>query len=140
MVRTTLNRPVESIEGIGEKYSRKLHELGIFTVGDLLRKGATRKGREEIAKALGVSPSVVLKWVNKADLFRVKGIGEEYSDLLEAAGVDTVVELAQRNPENLYKKLLEVNEKKKLVRRLPSLKEVKKWVNTAKKLKKVVEH
>ena len=140
MVRTTLNRPVESIEGIGEKYSRRLHEIGIFTVEDLLRRGATRKGREEIAKALGVSKSVVLKWVNKADLFRVKGIGEEYSDLLEAAGVDTVSELAQRNPENLYKKLIEVNGRKKLVRRLPSLKEVKRWVSTAKKLKKIVEY
>ncbi len=140
MTRTTLNRPVESIEGIGEKHSRKLHEIGIFTVGDLLKRGATRKGREEIAKAVGVSKSVVLRWVNKADLFRVKGIGEEYSDLLEAAGVDTVAELAQRNPENLHKRLVEVNRMRKLVRRLPSLKEVKRWVNTSKKLKKVVEY
>ncbi len=140
MTRTTLKRPVDYIEGIGEKYSKMLHELGIFTIEDLLQRGATRKGRKELAKALGVPESKVLDWVNRADLFRVRGIGEEYSDLLENAGVDSVAELAQRDPENLYKKLVEVNQKKKLVRRLPSQREVRRWVNTAKKLKKVVQH
>ena len=107
---------------------------------DLLSKGATRKGRELIAEGSGISPKLILEWVNHADLFRLKGVGSEYADLLEEAGVDTVVELAQRNPANLHPKLVEINEQKKLVRQTPSLNQVETWVAEAKQLGRVVQY
>jgi len=131
---------ITAIEGIGEVYGAKLKELGIKTTEDLLKATADAKGRKELAAKLDVSEKLVLNWANRADLFRVKGIGEEYSDLLEAAGVDTVPELAQRNPENLHKKLLEVNAEKKLVRRPPSLSQVQKWVAQAKEMPRVLTY
>ena len=129
-----------NIEGIGEIYAKKLKENGVATTEALLKKGSTRKGRQEIAEKTGISEKLVLEWVNLADLFRIKGVAEEYSDLLEEAGVDTVVELAQRNPANLYKKLVEVNEAKKLVRQLPTEAAVADWVAQAKKLPRVIEY
>ena len=122
------------IEGIGESYAQKLQEAGVGTLDQLLEKGAAPTGRKEIAKKTGVSEKLTLHWVNMADLFRIKGVGEEYTDLLQAVGVDTVPELAQRNAENLHKKLAEVNEAKKLVRRVPTQSEVSGWVDQAKKL------
>ncbi len=135
-----MGTPIEKIEGIAEVYARKLAEVGITTVEDLLEKGATRKGRRDLAQRTGISEKLILEWVNRADLFRIKGIGEEYSDLLEAAGVDTVVELAQRNSDNLYDTLVSVNEEKKLVRRLPSREQVRDWVEQAKNLPRVIEY
>ena len=128
------------IEGIGEKYATKLKMVGINTTDTLLERGRTPKGREEIAKKSDISKTLILEWVNLADLFRIKGVGEEYSDLLEEAGVDTVVELAQRNPDNLYQSMVEVNQEKKLVRKLPPQAQVKDWVNQAKKLPRVLEY
>lgn len=128
------------VEGIGETYAGKLVEAGIRTTGALLNKGATPKGRKEIADATGISPKLVLEWVNHVDLFRIKGVGEEYSDLLEESGVDTVPELAQRNPENLHKKMAEVNQAKKLVRQLPSVGQVADWVAQAKELPRVITY
>ena len=107
------------IEGIGAKYAKTLAKSGITTTQGLLKKGTTPKGRKEIAESTSISSKLILEWVNLADLFRIKGVGEEYSDLLEEAGVDTVPELARRKPENLYKKMLEVNKAKKLVRQVP---------------------
>ena len=131
---------IEAIEGIGGVYAAKLQEVGIKTTEQFLERAATRKGRKELAETLDISEKLILKWANRADLFRIKGIGEEYSDLLEAAGVDTVPELAQRNPENLHQKLLEVNAEKKLVRRPPSLKAVSSWVAQAKELPRVLSY
>lgn len=131
---------LERIEGIGSQYGRKLATVGLRTTEKMLQAGATRKGREELAQATGISHKLILTWVNKADLFRVKGVGEEYSDLLEFSGVDSVAELAQRNPENLRDKMAEVNAKKKLVRQLPSAKAVMQWVAHAKKLPRAVHH
>ena len=128
------------VEGIGETYAGKLAEAGLTTTGALLKKGATPKGRQEIAEATGISPKLVLEWINHVDLFRIKGVGEEYSDLLEEAGVDTVPELAQRNPENLYQKLVEVNQAKALVRQLPSAGQVADWVAQAKELPRVITY
>jgi len=128
------------IEGVGPVYAAKLAKAGIKTVEALLKKGATPKGREELAKDSNVDKALILEWVNHADLYRITGVGEEYSDLLEEAGVDTVVELATRKPENLHAKILEVNAAKKLVRRPPSLKEVVKWVTEAKTLPRVVKY
>jgi len=133
-------RGLNEIEGIGPTYAKKLAAVGVKTAEELLERGATKRGRETLAEKTGISEKLVLEWVNLADLFRVKGVGSEYSDLLEEAGVDTVVELSRRNPENLHAKILEVNEKKKLVRRPPTLDQVKDWVEQAKKLPRKVEY
>jgi predicted flap endonuclease-1-like 5' DNA nuclease len=129
-----------TIEGIGSAYAEKLKATGVGSIEALLKAGATAKGRKELVGSTGISDKLVLEWVNRADLFRVKGIGEEYSDLLETAGVDTVPELAQRNAENLYKKMVEVNEAKKLVRKLPTQKQIQDWIDSAKSLPRVVEY
>lgn len=131
---------IKEIEGIGDVYRQKLAYYGIKTVETLLKKGATPRGREEIARGSDISEKLILEWVNHADLWRIKGVGEEYSDLLEEAGVDTVVELATRVPRNLYEKIAEVNSWKKLVRRLPSLKEVTSWVDQAKRLPRAISY
>ena len=128
------------VEGIGPVYAKKLEGVGVKTTDDMLKMGATAKARDELGKKAGIDGKLILEWVNLADLYRVKGIGQEYSDLLEEAGVDTVVELAKRVPENLHAKILEVNTKKNLVNQLPPLSAVKDWVEQAKKLKRVVEY
>ena len=135
-----MSKPIKEIEGIGAVYAEKLANMGINTVHALLDKGCIKSGRKEIAEKTGISETLILEWVNMADLFRIEGIGEEYSDLLEEAGVDTVVELSKRDPENLHAKMKEVNEQKKLVKQLPTLDMVKKWVEEAKKLPKKVEY
>lgn len=129
-----------SIEGIGEKYAERLAQAGIGSTTTLLEQGATRSGRARIARTAGVTGDQVLNWVNRADLFRVDGVAEEYSDLLEASGVDSVPELAQRNAEHLLQKMTTVNEVRHLVRKLPHLTEIQKWIQLATKLPRVVEH
>ncbi len=128
------------IEGIGPAYAAKLKAAGIGTTVALLEKGATPKGRKEIAEASKISDSLILQWVNHVDLFRIKGVGSEYADLLEAAGVDTVPELAQRKAENLFEKMIAVNEQKKLVRRLPLKSQVADWIEQAKKLPRTISY
>ncbi len=128
------------IEGIGEKYAAKLQEVGVRSVEALLEKGGTPQGRIELSTKAGIDEGLILQWVNHADLFRIKGVGSEFSDLLEAAGVDTVVELARRNAENLVQKLGEVNQEKKLVRRLPVLSQVQNWVEQAKQLPRKISY
>ncbi len=131
---------LSKIEGIGETYSEKLKAAGVANIEALLERGATPKGRKALVEATGISDKLILKWVNRADLFRVKGLGEEYTDLLENAGVDTVPELAQRKAENLHKKLSETNDEKHLVRRLPPLSFVQGWIEFAKSLPRVIEY
>jgi len=128
------------VEGIGEAYGKKLVVVGIKTTGDLLAEGGTVKGRKAIAEKTGIGDGLILKWVNHVDLFRVKGVAGQYAELLEAAGVDTVAELAQRKPENLHPKLGETNAAKKLVRKLPALKQVEGWVAQAKALPRAVHY
>jgi predicted flap endonuclease-1-like 5' DNA nuclease len=128
------------IEGIGPVYGQKLKAVGIATTDALLERGASPKGRQEIAEQSGISEKLILEWVNLADLYRVKGVGSEYSDLLEEAGVDTIPELAQRNPDNLYHKLVEVNQAKHLVRRLPTAAQVKDWVEQAERMPRVITY
>jgi predicted flap endonuclease-1-like 5' DNA nuclease len=128
------------IEGIEDAYAAKLNSAGISTAEALLEKGKTPAGRKDIAEKSGVSEKRILEWVNHVDLFRIKGVGAEYGDLLEATGVDTVPELAQRNAENLLEKLTEVNTKKKIVRRLPVLSQVKAWIEQAKQLPRVITY
>ncbi len=128
------------VEGIGEKYAEKLIAAGVGNTEELLEKGATPKGRKEIAEKSGITEKLILEWVNHVDLFRIKGIASEYADLLEEAGVDTVPELAQRKPENLLEKMTAVNAEKNLVRRLPVLSQVEDWVEQAKQLPRVVTY
>lgn len=128
------------IEGIGPKYAAKLAKAGIGSIDALLNKGASPKERKDIASMTGIPDALVLEWVNLADLFRIKGIGSEYSDLLEEAGVDTVVELAKRVPENLYTAMGQVNKAKNLVNKMPGLRQVQSWVAQAKKLPRIVTY
>src|SRR4030042_5416532 len=109
---------IVDVEGIGPKYAEKLNRAGVSTTDGLLKVGATPKGRKEIAEKTGIGDALILEWVNHVDLYRIKGVGSEYSDLLEAAGVDTVPELAQRKASHLYQKLGEGNAAKKLVRKM----------------------
>lgn len=131
---------LEFVEGIGPKYAAILNKAGVESVASLLKKGATPAGRKELEKATDISGKLLLEWINHADLYRINGVGEEYADLLEEAGVDTVPELAQRKAENLHAKMAEVNEKKKLVRKLPAASQVSDWVEQAKKLPRVISY
>ena len=128
------------IQGIGPVYAEKLIAIGIETVDQLLEKGADPKGRQAIEDATGIRHDLVLTWVNHADLFRVKGVGPQFSELLEAAGVDTVKELRNRNAANLAAKMAEVNEAKHLCRRTPVEKEVAKVIELAKELEPKVTY
>ncbi len=131
---------LEEIEGIGPAYAEKLRAAGIASMEALLKAGATPKGRKELAEKADITGKLILEWVNHVDLFRIKGVASEYSDLLEEAGVDTIPELAQRRPDNLHAKLVEVNAVKELVRQLPSLKMVEGWVEQAKSLPRIIEY
>lgn len=128
------------IEGIGKVYAGKLKGVGVGTTDALLAAGATPDGRKALVEQTGIGHGRILKWVNRADLFRVKGVGEQYSDLLAAAGVETVLELAQRVPEHLHGKLVKTNEARRLVRHVPTLDQVTEWVEEARKLNRVVSY
>lgn len=128
------------VEGIGEVYAKKLKDAGVSTTEALLEMGATAKGRKDLVEKSGISDKLILEWVNHVDLFRIRGVAEEYADLLEEAGVDTVPELAQRNAENLLEKMTAVNVEKKLVRRLPVLSQVVDWIEQAKQLPRVINY
>jgi predicted flap endonuclease-1-like 5' DNA nuclease len=135
-----LTHDLSYIEGIGEVYGGKLKEVGVDTPQALLDRGATPKGRKELAEATGISEHLILKWVDEVDLYRVKGLGTQYSELLEAAGVSTILELAQRNPEHLYNKVIEVNEEHRHVKHAPSQSQIEDWVSQAKDLPRVVSY
>lgn len=134
------NQKIEDVEGIGPATGAKFTAAGVKNTDALLEKGCTKAGRKALAAATGLSEAAILKFVNMADLYRVKGIGSEYSELLEAAGVDTVPELATRNCANLCAKMAEVNAAKKLVRALPAEKTVEGWIANAKELGRKVEY
>ena len=125
---------VVDIEGVGATYAEKLAAAGINKVDELLTKCAAPAGRKALAEETGISDKLILKWANHADLIRIHGVGPQFAELLEAAGVDTVKELGHRNAENLAAKMLEVNEEKHLVRRVPVAKEVQKMIDFAKEL------
>lgn len=131
---------ITEIEGVGEAYGEKLAAAGVTTVEGLLEKAAGKAGREELAEATGIPEKNILRFVNHADLMRISGIGPQYSELLEAAGVDSVPELAQRNGANLAAKLEEVNGEKNISNRVPSESEVEKWIDEAKSIERVVTH
>lgn len=134
------NRKIEDVEGIGPAFGAKLTAAGIKDTDGLLKAAATKKGRETLAEKTGIDKGKILKWANMADLYRVNGVGSEFSELLEASGVDTVKELATRVPGNLAKKLAEINEVKKLTRRVPTEADITKWIENAKKLPAMLEY
>lgn len=131
---------ITEIEGIGQVYGGKLAGIGINTIEQLLEGGASRPGRGKIANEAEIDESLVLSWVNKADLCRIKGVASEISDLLEASGVDTIKELRHRNAENLYAKMNEVNDQKSLVRRMPSQDQVHGFIDQAKSIEPKVTY
>ena len=134
------NYPVIEVEGIGPVYGKKLNDAGIKNTDQLLNACKTKAMRLKLAADSGIDESHILRFANMVDLFRIHGVGSEYADLLEASGVDTVKELATRNPANLTAKMAEVNNEKKLVRRIPTEKMVEKWVNEAKNLPGALEY
>jgi len=133
---------IEAVEGIGVKHAKTLRKHDIASTKTLLARGATKKGRKELATTTGIDDGLILKWCNMCDLMRVKGIASEYSELLEVAGVDTVKELRKRKPENLQQAMADANakRKKKLVRQVPGLKQVENWVAHAKELDPVMKY
>lgn len=128
------------IEGIGPAYEAKLQAVGLKSIEALLETCITKKGRTDLAEKAGISEKLILTWANHADLFRIKGIASQYAELLEAAGVDTVPELATRNSENLFKKMQEVNDAKALVRKLPTATQVADWVKQAGELPRMLQY
>jgi predicted flap endonuclease-1-like 5' DNA nuclease len=131
---------INEIEGIGATYRQKLESAGINSVEGLLQTAATPNGRKELESKTGIGHHHLLRWVNQADLFRVRGIGRQYAELLEAAGVDSVLELAQRRPDHLNAKLIEINDKHHHVKSVPTAAQVEKWIEEAKALPRVVEY
>jgi predicted flap endonuclease-1-like 5' DNA nuclease len=135
-----MNYKIIDIEGIGDAYAPKLQAEGITSVSQLLDRCAAPAGRKELAEATGISPKLILTWTNHCDLMRINGVGPQFSELLEAAGVDTVKEFRHRKAENLQPKLEEVNAEKNLCNRVPSLKEVEKMIEQAKELEPLMEY
>ena len=135
-----MNYKIVDVEGIGEVYAEKLNAAGVPDIETLLEKCAKPAGRAALAEQTGISPKLILTWTNHADLMRINGVGPQFSELLEAAGVDTVKELKHRVAANLQAKLEEVNEQKHLVRRVPALAEVEKMIEQAKELPAVMEY
>ncbi len=135
-----MSKKISTIEGIGETTTAKLEKAGITTVEALLEKGGQKTGRKEIADAAGMSESVVLNFVNMADLFRINGVAGQFAELLKASGVDTVKELATRNAENLWAKLTEVNAEKNLTRVVPTAEKLTDFISQAKNLDQKVFH
>jgi len=134
------NMKIEEVEGIGPAFGEKLRTAGITHTDKLLEAGCTKPGRKDLAEKTGISEAKLLDWVNMVDLCRVNGIGAEFAELLECSGVDTVKELATRNAENLAAKCAEVNEEKKLTRRVPNAEVVQGWIDQAKDLPPKVEY
>jgi predicted flap endonuclease-1-like 5' DNA nuclease len=134
------NRKIEDVEGIGSVLGEKFREAGVKDTDSLLKSALTAAQRKALAEKTGLSEARVLKFANMADLYRISGVGSEYSELLEAAGVDTVPELAQRNAANLVQAMTTVNQEKKLTRQVPTESEVGRWIEQAKTLPRMIEH
>ena len=135
-----MNRKIRDIEGIGPKYADMLKAVGVMNTDQLLAAGGERKRRTELSERCGINEALILKWVNMSDLFRIRGIAGQWAELLEAAGVDTVKELRNRNPENLAEKMRETIREKRLVKQVPSVTQIRSWVEQAKTLQPAVSY
>lgn len=135
-----MSKRITEIEGIGPVYQEKLSKAGVKTVEGILKAGGSKAGRKKIAEESGLDESLILVWVNMADLFRINGVASQFAELLKAAGVDTVKELRTRNAENLYEKLVEVQEEKKITRSVPSLSQVTGFIEQSKILTPMVTY
>jgi hypothetical protein len=135
-----MEKDVETIEGIGPTYGGKLRNVGIASINDLLKAGSTRNERSALANKIDVASTTILKWISRADFFRIRGVGKQYSDLIVATGINNVVDLSRSNPKNLYAKLKETDRKMNLVKRPPSFNTVKRWISHAEKLQQIVEY
>ena len=131
---------IEDIEGIGPAYGEKLKAAKVSNTDDFLKLCCDKKGRKAVSEETSISETLILKWANLADLMRLNGVGPQFSELLEAAGVDTVKELRHRNAENLAAKMAEVNEEKKLTRRVPDADAIQGWINEAKDTEPTISH
>lgn len=131
---------IVEIEGIGPVFTEKLNGIGIMTVEDLLKIGATKSGRKKLAEDTGISESRLLTWINMADLFRIKGVGPQFAELLEACGVDTVKELRNRNAENLHTKMIEIQAEMEITGTVPGLKQVADYIDQAKTLDPIITY
>lgn len=135
-----MTKRIDDVEGIGLKYAALLMSEGVKTTDNLLEVGADRKGRKSLAEKTAISEKMLLTWVNMCDLFRVRGVGGQFAELLEAAGVDTVKELRTRNAANLALAMAEVNKARRICRVSPSIVMTSKWIEEAKQLRPVVSH
>ena len=131
---------ITAIESMSHRDATKLRKAGVRTTGALLKSAGTRTGRRRLAKATGLDERDILAWANRADMMRIKGIGSEYADLLNAAGVDTIRELRRRNPERLLEALTETNLRRRVIRRLPTAGMVGDWIDAAKEIEPLVTH
>jgi predicted flap endonuclease-1-like 5' DNA nuclease len=132
---------IQDVEGIGPVFADRLKAAGVDTTDELLHRGGTSAGRANLAVASGITEKQLLEWVNHADLMRLNGVGSEYADLLEAAGVDSCAELAQRNAANLAQTFLELDAARpNWIRQIPSEATVAGWIAEAKTLELVVTH
>jgi len=131
---------LSEIEGIGSAYEEKLNSAGITSIESLLKACTSKKERAELAEKTDIPDNLILKWVNRADLARIKGVGSDYADLLEASGVDTVPELARRKAENLFVKITGVNDEYKFVKKMPTEKQVEDWIAQAKNLPRIIQY
>lgn len=129
---------LNEIEGLDESMEKKLKSVGITSEEELVAASATKENRADLANKIDVPEKIILKWANRADLARIKGVGIEYADLLEAAGVDTVPELAQRKADHLLSKLTAVNDEYKFVKKLPEEKQLEDWISQAKELPRIL--
>ena len=135
-----MNRSIQEIEGIGPKYAEMLKTAGVVNAGQLLDEGGDPKGRSRLAERSGINEKLILRWVNMSDLFRIKGVAGQYAELLEAAGVDTVKELRNRNAQNLAERMREANAEQKRVRQVPSTTQVQAWIDQARKLPPAIRY
>ena len=131
---------IDAIAGLDPKSATRFRKSRVRTTEALLKRAATRRGRKDLAASTKLEEKQILIWLHRADLMRVKGIGSEYSDLLEAAGVDTIKELRRRNPVSLTKKMIQINESRMLVQRLPTEGMVERWIDHASQLEPIIIH
>ncbi|MDO6462387.1 DUF4332 domain-containing protein [Granulosicoccaceae sp. 1_MG-2023] len=133
-------RKIRDIEGIGPVGASKLAEAGITDTDAFLKAACSKPGRKKLAEQTGLREPQILTWANMCDLFRINGVAGQYAELLVAAGVDTVKELATRRADNLAAKMAEVNQAKKLTRQVPAQGQIAKWISEAQELPAIITH